>query len=107
MIDWACWLLERPNAFKRKTVKLVREERAEASVEASAEAIFARVARTIEHAGDGVTLLIAPTGSRKSTTMRAAAVRYVTEHPEQERRHPGAPAQARRRAGQGASEGTS
>jgi hypothetical protein len=83
MIDWACWLLERPNAFKRKTVKLVREERAEASVEASAEAIFARVARAIEHAGSGATLLIAPTGSRKSTLMRAAAVRYVTEHPEQ------------------------
>ena len=29
-----------------------------------------------------VTLLVAPTGSRKSTLMRAAAVRYVTEQPD-------------------------
>ena len=30
MMDWACWLLERPGAFTRKTVRLAREERAEA-----------------------------------------------------------------------------
>lgn len=83
MSDWALWLLERPNAFKRKTVKLVREERAAAAVETSAEAIFARVANTIKHVGNGVRLLVAPTGSRKSTAMRAAAVAYVTAHRDQ------------------------
>ena len=33
--------------------------------------------RTAAH----VELLVAPTGSRKSTLMRTYAVRYVTEHP--------------------------
>jgi hypothetical protein len=65
---------------------------------ASREAVFARIVRTIEHTcfeerdsfeiyGDEVTgetriaLLAEPTGSGKSTEMRKAAVRFVTEHP--------------------------
>ena len=80
-----------------------KEEPAETDEQATREAIFARVARTIERARKGerstvtarslrdickgtlepppVVLLVAPTGSRKSTLMRAAAVQYVTEHP--------------------------
>jgi hypothetical protein len=83
MSDWACWLMERPGALNRKTVRLAREEREAATAQPSKQEIFDRVARTIEHAGDGVKLLIAPPGSRKSTAMRAAAVAYVTEHPGQ------------------------
>ena len=101
MADWALWLLERPFAFKRKTVRLTREKRADAGTEPSAQEIFDRVARTVERMAHvkyvriidertgkvtgpppPVELLIAPTGSRKSTEIRAAAVRYVTEHPE-------------------------
>ena len=83
MSDWACWLMERPNAFRRKTVKLARTDWAIARAQPSAQEIYDRVARSIEQANDGVTLVIAPTGSRKSTLMRTAAVRYVTQHPDE------------------------
>ena len=97
MIRWAHWLLDHPNALRRKTIKLTKEQRAEADDAATREAIFERVARVIERvlhpdpfaasaarATDTpmVELLVAPTGSRKSTLMRAAAVRYVQEHPD-------------------------
>ena len=66
-------------------------------MQATREAIFARVdahhrarvRQRAEHVESMATsstppveLLVAPTGSRKSTLMRAAAVRYVTEHPD-------------------------
>ena len=82
MSDWARWLMERPGAFHRKTVKLAHENRDDDAAQAGAEEIYDRVARTIEEANEGVTLLIAPTGSRKSTEVRKAAVWMVTEHPD-------------------------
>jgi hypothetical protein len=91
MPDWAHWLLDRPMVLKRKTIKLSKEEDAEKADDAVTRgAIFARVDHTIERAllealakpeNPPVVLLVAPTGSRKSTLMRAAAVRYVTEQP--------------------------
>ena len=101
-MDWACWLLERPNAFTRKTVRLAREERAEAARERARKRSSPVSRAPSRTPGDGVTLLIAPTGSRKSTTMRAAAVRLRDRTSRRERGDPGAAAQARRRAGQGA-----
>ncbi len=93
MIDWAHWLLDHPAALKRKTIKLIKEARAAANATANREAIYARVAHTIARARKGeapdsdmlppVELLVAPTGSRKSTQMRANAVRFVAEHPDQ------------------------
>jgi hypothetical protein len=101
MIDWAHWLLDHPGALKRKTIRLSKEERKEVDAAATREAIYAHVARTIERARSGdaidpfkelanevletppVVLLVAPTGSRKSTLMRDAAVQYVAEHPEE------------------------
>jgi hypothetical protein len=100
MVDWAHWLLDHPAALKRKTIRLVKEERAKADAAATREAIFARVERTIEracfeatdpfeqlgHEEQGtapVELLAAPTGTFKSTVMRRAAVRYVAEHPDE------------------------
>jgi hypothetical protein len=96
MADWAFWCLNRPGILHAKTIKLTYEEQPE-KVEETREAIFARVARTIDHAlavaslaalANPVSappsiqeLLVAPTGSRKSTLMRTAAVRFVTAHP--------------------------
>ena len=76
MADWARWLIERPGAFHRKTVKLAHEERDEMPRSTGAQEILR--SRRAHHRGrpnDGVTLLIAPTGSRKSTEMRRRAVR--------------------------------
>jgi hypothetical protein len=94
MEDWAHWLLDHPAALWRKTITLIKENEPEADDAATREAIYARVERTIEHAhtsaGDPfmldskpAELVVAPTGSRKSTLMRAHAVRFVTEHPDQ------------------------
>ena len=97
MTTWAMWLLHRPAALKRKTIKLIKETRIEEEANDVAEAIYARVRRGIEHAyssevvnkllrtlgREPVTLLVAPTGSRKSTLMREIAVRYVQEHPDE------------------------
>ncbi len=94
MVAWAIWLHNHPAALKRKTIKLDTEERVEATHESEddiREEIYARVARFFEEIDDpnpleeedasNVKLLVAPTGSRKSTLMRAAAVRYVTHNP--------------------------
>ena len=97
MTAWAQWLLDHPAALNRKLVKLVRRK-AEDDAAPTREAIYVQVERIIERACGGernsfeeygnegmaaVELLVAPTGSRKSTLMRAAAVRFVIEHPEQ------------------------
>ena len=82
MSDWGRWLCERPGAFARKTVKLVRDDRDEDAASPTAQDIFSRVARTIKQADQGVTLVIAPTGGRKSTAMRKAAVTSVVERPD-------------------------
>jgi hypothetical protein len=87
--DFALWCLNHPGMLCAKTINLGKEERTE---KAAMERwrIFARVAHAIEDAyyealtnedPPRVKLLAAPTGSRKSTEMRAAAVRYVTENP--------------------------
>ena len=99
MADWARWLIERPGALKRRTIRLTHEQPSEGAqqpgVQPEAQAIFDRVAGVFEafyelrlslftgapEADDNnATLLIAPTGSRKSTEMRKTAVRLVTEH---------------------------
>jgi hypothetical protein len=87
MIDWARWLLDRPPAVHGKTITLLKQAATPAPPAAAGE-IYARVAETVERVCFGprgaeppVELLIAPTGSRKSTLMRAAAVRFVEEHP--------------------------
>jgi hypothetical protein len=99
MADWCQWLLDHPEALHRKTIKLVKEDKAKPDATVTREAIFTRVERTIERAcfeeedpfekcGNEVLdtapveLLIAPPGSRKSTWLRKTAVRYVTEHPD-------------------------
>jgi hypothetical protein len=99
MTAWAQWLLDHPAAVNRKLIKLVKRK-AEDDAAPTREAIYAQVERVIERACGGentsfeeygnavlgtaaVELLVAPTGSRKSTLMRAAAVRFVSEHPEQ------------------------
>jgi hypothetical protein len=98
MVDWAHWLLNHPSALRRKTVKLVKGDSVTALK--SAGPIYERVGRTVERACFGeidpfaqlaheeaatapVELLIAPTGARKSTLMREAAVRFVQEHLDQ------------------------
>jgi hypothetical protein len=103
MIDWAHWLQDHPAALNRKTIKLIKEEtKAIVDDAPTLEAICERVRLAIERArkGEGpvkldpfeayvreirgavtVELIPAPTGSRKSTLMRAAAVLYVAEHP--------------------------
>jgi hypothetical protein len=87
MVDFAKWLLDRPAAIHAKTITLLKG-RKHRTKPAPADEIYARVAETVERVCFGprgaeppVELLIAPTGSRKSTLMRAAAVRYVEEHP--------------------------
>jgi hypothetical protein len=82
MDDWARWLIERPGALNRKTVKLAHEQRAPPLAEDGKQAIFDRVANIINDHNEGVRLVIAPTGARKSTLIRAAAVKSVTDHPE-------------------------
>jgi hypothetical protein len=88
--DYALWCLNRPEIAYIKTIKLIHQEWTEKTDE-TCEVIFARVARDIEHASPLAnqplehpppTLLVGPPGSRKSTLLRAAVVRYVTEKPE-------------------------
>jgi hypothetical protein len=101
---YAFWCLNHPTG--RKTIRLSKQKLVE-KTPSTREEIFARVTRNIElngikiapafleaqsggSLGDGITtgrkhrapvkLLIAPTGSGKSTQALAAAVRYVTEH---------------------------
>jgi hypothetical protein len=87
MIDWARWLLDRPAALHGKTITLLKQAATPAPPPTAADEIYARVAETVERVCFGprgaeppVELLSAPTGSRKSTLMRAAAVRFVEEH---------------------------
>jgi hypothetical protein len=89
MPDWARWCLDHPGILHAKTIKLSKEERIEEPATPRWQ-IFARVAQRIEDAycealankaPPPARLLVAPTGSRKSTEMRAAVVRYVTENP--------------------------
>jgi hypothetical protein len=104
MIDWANWSQEHRGALNRKTIRLIKEEKKAIVEEApTLEEICERVARAIDRARKGempvkidpfealireqrgaatVELIAAPTGSRKSTLMRAAAVLYVAEHPD-------------------------
>src|SRR5262245_5075734 len=88
--DFARWCLNRPNIIYAKTIKLIKEERSEKAGSRTREAIFAYVKHTVSHAvlasrifsGIASTiLLVAPTGSGKSTAALAAAVDYVTKHP--------------------------
>ena len=90
MERWAQWCLDHQGVLNRKTIKLEKEERVEPDATATREAIFARVERVIDrfshpnwaelYGDPAVMLLVAPTGSRKSTMMRTTAVRHVTEH---------------------------
>ncbi|MGY3420280.1 hypothetical protein ACVWZW_000755 [Bradyrhizobium sp. F1.13.4] len=97
MADVARWIIERPGAFKRRTVKLEQEVAAEPTpepttegqVDDEAQEIFGRVQRRFEAFAnetdkDSVTLLVAPTGSRKSTLINATAVRLAAELGEDE-----------------------
>ena len=110
-IDWAQWLLDHPGALRRKTIKLIKDKEPHQEDEVvTLEAICARVDRAIARARKGeaphadndpfsaygafakqtfggrvqplVELIAAPTGSRKSTWMRAAAVAFAAEHPD-------------------------
>ncbi|MBR1070232.1 hypothetical protein ABIF66_008852 [Bradyrhizobium japonicum] len=84
MADWGRWLIEHPSALKRRTVKLEQAPVEETSAEPGAQEIFDRVARTFEQfhldtSQESARLLIAPTGSRKSTLMRSTAVKLAAE----------------------------
>jgi hypothetical protein len=82
MADWAWWCLEHGRGIlNRKTIRLGFFEQRAGGSQATAAEIFERVRRTVAPDAPGVRLLIAPTGSRKSTLMRAAAVQYVKDHP--------------------------
>ena len=90
--SWPLWCLHHPRVLTSKTIKLVKEAQ-QADATTTREAAFARVAdvvaqaRTLASASQifqprpPVMLLVAPVGSGKSTAVRAAAVRYVTERP--------------------------
>jgi hypothetical protein len=102
MLDWSEWCLNHPASLHRKTIKLIKEKQPLIAHEpVSREAIRARVARAIDRFRRGeladpselactahafmdmpiAELLPAPTGSAKSTLIRAAAVADVTENP--------------------------
>jgi hypothetical protein len=100
MVRWAQWLLDHPGALRRKTIKLIKDDKPRKKTKGvTLEAIYARVlraiARTCRRAHKatkpecndpkllwGVELVAAPTGSRKSTLMRRLAVAFVTAHPD-------------------------
>ena len=48
--DYALWCLNHQGILHAKTIKLIKEERAKTDSQATREAIFARVDRTIERA---------------------------------------------------------
>jgi hypothetical protein len=79
MTDWAKWVIEhRPTS--RKLIKRLFMPR-DAAPLTDKQSITDRVRRSISEADHGVTLVIAPTGSWKSTEMRRAAVDYVQANP--------------------------
>ena len=81
MPEWAEYILKNFNDLvPRSTIRLAQEKRAKQNGPDKQE-IFDRVFRVIRDATSGVTLLIAPPGTRKSTLMRAKAVAYVRAHP--------------------------
>ena len=97
MPAWAEWALNHPGALRRKSIKLIKEEKPERQAEVTLEAICARVlnrmARTALRAHKAAKpesdeklqyteLITAPTGSWKSTLMRRVAVMYVRAHPD-------------------------
>jgi hypothetical protein len=96
MCDWARWCLDHPGVLRRKSVRLHKGEKKQGA-ESNAHEICAYVARVIGRLQDdnpfteyaqevlergAAELLVAPTGSRKSTLMREAAVRYVMHYPD-------------------------
>ena len=99
MSAWAYWVLNHPAALRRKSIKLIKEEKPQRRIEITRDDICARVvrvmARTLRRAHraadpkykdleslHGVELITAPTGSWKSTLMRRVAVMYVKAHPD-------------------------
>jgi hypothetical protein len=80
MTDWAKWVIEHRLTGKGKTIKRLRLARI-ATLPTNKQAIIDRVRRTISEATSGETLVIAPTGSYKSTEMRRAAVAYIQANP--------------------------
>jgi len=80
MTDYATWKIPRAASSGRKTVKLAYEPRDDTAQESMQETIE-RVERTIQGARDGVTLLIAGTGTRKSTSIRARMVEDAAADP--------------------------
>ena len=87
MSAWALWVLENfdasgPISAPRRTIRLAREARAKQHAPSKQE-VRSRVLRVIKDAVSGVTLLIAPPGSGKSTQIRAEAVAYVRAHPDE------------------------
>ena len=76
MADWAIWVMQHAPQIGRKTIQLAFEARDE-KTRSERQAIVDRVRRTIEAFGEGVTLLIAPTGTYKSTEVRRRAVKRV------------------------------
>ena len=90
------WSLNHPASLRRKTIKLIKEEKPQQNGDdVTLDAICARVERAIERfrhpsaytefgdreSSPTVELLAAPTGSRKSTLIRAAAVADVMANP--------------------------
>ena len=80
MTDFAVWKIPRGGQPNRKTIELAYEARDDETL-IERQVIVDRVRRTIHGAEDGVTLLIAPTGTFKSTEVRKAAVAYVLANP--------------------------
>jgi hypothetical protein len=82
MADWCVKkIAENGTARLRKTIKLTYVPPGPASTQPTKQEITDRVLRVVRCAVAGVTLLVAPPGSWKSTTMRAEAVAYVLAHP--------------------------
>jgi hypothetical protein len=83
MTDWAEWVIEHRLTGRGKTIKRLRLPRT-AAPPITKQDITDRVRRTISNIGNadlGVTLVIAPTGSWKSTEMRRAAVEFIQANP--------------------------
>jgi hypothetical protein len=80
MTAYAVWKIPRAAVKGRRTIKLVHQARDDQATKTRAE-IIARVRVTVHEMAGGVTLLIAPTGTYKSTELRQAAVGYVRANP--------------------------
>ena len=82
MADFARWVLQKfgSTTLTGKTIKLACEPR-DTKALLERQAIIDRVRFTVQHADNGMTLLIAPTGTYKSTEVRKAAVEYLRANP--------------------------